>query len=275
MPTDFNQQIIEEFRANHGRVGGPFEGARLLLLTTTGARTGTRHTTPVGNLPDIGRSLVIASAGGAPTHPAWYHNLRAHPRVTVEDGVFTYQADADVLDGEERDRIFARAVEADPGWAAYQAKTSRIIPVVALNPVSGGPDAGRWGDTLTALHDAFRAELTRIRVELTASGPGLGAQLRVNCLLMCQGLRHHHTGEDEQMFPTVRERHPELAPALDRLHHEHQAIEPLLARLQELIATDGADPGAVLADFDKLTADLEAHLDYEEHHLVPILNAIT
>ncbi|MEU4782588.1 nitroreductase family deazaflavin-dependent oxidoreductase [Micromonospora sp. NPDC023633] len=140
MPNDFNQQIIDEFRANSGRVGGPFEGARLILLTTTGARSGAPHTTPVGYLPDgEERVLVIASAGGGPKHPDWYHNLLADPLATVEDGVFTYQARAVVLAGAERDEIFARAVAADPGWAAYQAKTTRVIPVVALHQVAGGP----------------------------------------------------------------------------------------------------------------------------------------
>ena len=83
----FNQQVIDEFHANHGRVGGPFEGGRLILLTTTGARTKTPHTTPVAYYPDgDGQVLVIASAGGAPHHPAWFHNLVAHPQVTVESG---------------------------------------------------------------------------------------------------------------------------------------------------------------------------------------------
>lgn len=106
MPNDFTQQIIEEFRANDGRVGGPFEGARLLLLTTTGVQSGAPHTTPVGYYPDgAERVLVIGSAGGAPKHPDWYHNLVANPRVTVEAGVFTYEADAVVLKGAERDRL--------------------------------------------------------------------------------------------------------------------------------------------------------------------------
>ncbi|MFG1888915.1 nitroreductase family deazaflavin-dependent oxidoreductase [Micromonospora sp. NPDC049051] len=125
MPNDFNQQIIDEFRANSGRVGGPFAGARLILLTTTGARSGSPHTTPVGYLPDEERILVIASAGGSPKHPDWYHNLLADPHVTVEDGVFTYQARAVVLTGAERDEIFARAVEADPGWAARKHANHR------------------------------------------------------------------------------------------------------------------------------------------------------
>ncbi|MEV4085311.1 nitroreductase family deazaflavin-dependent oxidoreductase, partial [Nonomuraea fuscirosea] len=128
MPMNFNQQIIDEFRANKGQVSGPFEGARLLLLTTIGARTGAPHTTPLGCLPDGDRVLVIASAGGAPRHPAWYHNLVANPRVTVEDGVFTYEAQAVVLAGEERESVFARAVEADPGWGAYQERSGRVLP---------------------------------------------------------------------------------------------------------------------------------------------------
>jgi deazaflavin-dependent oxidoreductase (nitroreductase family) len=275
MPNDFNQQIIKEFRANAGRVGGPFEGGRLLLLTTTGARTGTRRTTPLGYLPDGERMLVIASAMGAPAHPAWYHNLLADPRVTVEDGVFTYQAQAVVLEGEERDRLFARAVEADPGWADYQARTARVIPVVALNPIDGGPPPGPAGDSLKAIHDAFRRELTLIRRELAESGPGLGAQLRVNCLTLCQGLHHHHLGEDGGMFPFLEKHHPEMAPALERLRHEHEAVGRLLTRLQALISGDGADSGTLLAEVDLLTAELEAHLDYEEQQLVPILNAMT
>jgi deazaflavin-dependent oxidoreductase (nitroreductase family) len=136
MPNDFNQQIIEEFRANDGRVAGPFEGAALLLLTTTGARSGRPHTTPLGYLPDgDDRVLVIASAGGSPRNPAWYHNLLAHPRVTVETGTATYEAQAAPLDGPDRDRAFARAVANDPGWAAYEARAGRVIPVVALRRI--------------------------------------------------------------------------------------------------------------------------------------------
>jgi deazaflavin-dependent oxidoreductase (nitroreductase family) len=277
MPKDFNQQIIEEFRANDGRVGGPFEGARLLLLTTVGARSGAPHTTPLGYLPDGGeRILVIASAGGAPNHPDWFHNLVANPRVTVEDGVFTYDAEAVVLAGAERDRMFARAAEMDPGWADYQARTARAIPVVALHQVSGGPpNATSWGAALKQIHDAFRRELAVIRKEIAESGPGLGTQLRVNCLTVCQGLHHHHTGEDAGMFPALAEQHPELAPTLDRLSREHERIAALLGTLQEVISTDGGDPLLVLADVERLTDELERHLAYEEEQLIPILDAPT
>lgn len=134
-PTDWNQAIIAEFRANSGQVGGQFAGAPLLLLTTTGARTGQRRTSPVMYNPDGDRLLIFASKGGAPTHPDWYHNLVAHPRVTVEVGTETFDAIATVLRGEERDRLFARHAAQYPGFAEYQAKTTRTIPVIALERV--------------------------------------------------------------------------------------------------------------------------------------------
>ena len=276
MPNDFNQQIIEEFRANGGRVGGYFEGARLLLLTTVGARSGAPHTTPVGYLPDGGeRVLVIASAGGAPKHPDWYHNLVANPRATVENGVFTYEATAVVLEGAERDRAFARAVDTDPGWADYQAKTTRVIPVVALQVIPGPPqpNATSWGAALKLIHDGFRRELALIRKEITESGPGLGAQLRVNCLTLCQGLHNHHTGEEAGMFPLLAERHPALAPALDRLREEHERIAALLDDLQKVVSSGTADPLLVVAEVERLTVELESHLTYEEEQLIPILDA--
>ncbi|GAA4148039.1 nitroreductase/quinone reductase family protein [Actinomadura keratinilytica] len=275
MPNKLNQRIIDEFRANGGRVGGPFEGGRLLLLTTTGARTGAPHTTPVAYLPDGDRLLVIASAGGAPRHPDWFHNLVADPRVTVEDGVFTYDAKATVLEGDERDRLFARAVEADPGWAEHQAKTTRVIPVVALEPIPGPPtsNAASPGAALKQVHDAFRRELALIREEIAGSGPRLGAQLRVNCLTVCTGLGHHHTAEDEGMFPALAARHPEHAAAFDRLRREHERVAALLDGLRRAVAAEDAEPGAVLAEVERLTAELEAHLDYEEEQLIPLLDA--
>ncbi|MGK5629325.1 nitroreductase/quinone reductase family protein [Streptomyces sp. URMC 123] len=276
MPNDFNQQVIEEFRANGGRVGGPFEGGRLLLLTTTGARTGKPHTTPVGYLPDGGeRVLVIASAGGAPRHPDWFRNLLAHPRVTVEDGVFTYEADAEVLEGEERDAAFARAVESDPGWAEYQARTDRIIPVVALTEAMSGPPiptATTWGGALKAVHGGLRRELALIRREIAESGPGLGAQLRINCLTLCQGLRNHHTGEDAAMFPHLADRHPELAPVLEQLRDEHRTLAALLDELRVIVSGDGTvDASRVLPEVERLTQAVEEHLRHEEEQLMPFL----
>jgi deazaflavin-dependent oxidoreductase (nitroreductase family) len=130
--NDWNRQIIEEFRANEGKVGGPFAGGTLLLLTTTGAKSGKQRTNPLAYLPDGERLVIIASKAGAPTHPDWYHNLIAHPEVTVEVGTETFKATATVVVGEERDELYAKQVERMPGFAEYEAKTTRRIPVIAL-----------------------------------------------------------------------------------------------------------------------------------------------
>jgi len=130
--NDFNAQVIEEFRANGGKVGGQFEGAPLLLLTTTGAKTGQARVTPVVYRAEGEQLYVFASKAGAPTNPDWYHNLMAHPEVTVEVGAERFTADAVVVEGEERDRIYAAHADANPGFAEYQEKTDRVIPVVAL-----------------------------------------------------------------------------------------------------------------------------------------------
>ncbi|MFI6811929.1 nitroreductase/quinone reductase family protein [Nonomuraea sp. NPDC050328] len=270
----FNQQIIDEFRANRGQVGGPFEGGRLILLTTKGAKSGAPHTTPLGFLPDgAERILVIASAGGSPTNPDWYHNLLAEPTATVETGLFTYEAAATVLSGEEHEQAWARAVEVDPGWAEYQAKAGRPIPVVALTAVSyDGPPPGRsFGEALRTIHDGFRRELALVRAEVAASGGAtLGAQLRINCLTMCQGLHVHHTKEDEGLFPAMRAQGPHMEPVMDRLDEEHRRIAELLAELER--ALDG-DRETVLAEVTRLTREVERHLDYEEEQLIPILDA--
>jgi deazaflavin-dependent oxidoreductase (nitroreductase family) len=135
MAEDWNKKIIEEFRANEGKVGGQFAGAPLLLLTTVGAKSGQRRTNPVMYLPDGDRLLVFASKGGAPTNPDWYHNLVANPRVTVEVGPESFEADTEVLKGEERDRVYAEQARRYPGFAEYQESTDRTIPVVALHRV--------------------------------------------------------------------------------------------------------------------------------------------
>jgi deazaflavin-dependent oxidoreductase (nitroreductase family) len=135
--NNWNRQTIEAFRANGGKVGGMWEGRPLLLLTTTGAKSGRRHTTPTMYLRDGDRLLIFASKGGAPTHPHWYHNLLAHPEVTVEVGPETYQAITTVITGEQRDRLYARQAERYPQFADYQSRTSRTIPVIALERKRG------------------------------------------------------------------------------------------------------------------------------------------
>jgi deazaflavin-dependent oxidoreductase (nitroreductase family) len=132
--NDFNQSIIDEFRANHGKVGGQFDGAPMLLLTTTGAKSGQARTAPVVYLPDGDRYLVFASKAGAPTNPDWYHNLVANPTVSVEVGSDRFDATAVVLTGDERDRFYAQQAERMPGFQQYQENTTRVIPVVALEP---------------------------------------------------------------------------------------------------------------------------------------------
>ena len=130
--NDWNRTIIEEFHANAGKVGGQFEGMPLLLLTTTGAKTGQTRINPVAYLADGDRYLVFASKAGAPTSPDWYHNLVAHPDVNVEVGTDSFAAKATPLAGEERDRFYTQVAEKYPVFAGYQQKTTRKIPVVAL-----------------------------------------------------------------------------------------------------------------------------------------------
>jgi deazaflavin-dependent oxidoreductase (nitroreductase family) len=130
--SDWNTQIIEEFRANQGKLGGNFDGAPMVLLNTTGAKTGQTRTNPVVYLEDDGHIYVFASKAGADTNPDWFHNLVANPEVTVERGPETYTATASVLTGDDRDRIFAIQKGVMPGFAEYETKTSRVIPVVEL-----------------------------------------------------------------------------------------------------------------------------------------------
>lgn len=129
---EYNRKLIEEFRANRGIQGGPFEGRPLLLLTTTGARSGRSYTAPMMYVPEGNRLLVIASNIGAPVHPDWYHNLVAHPEVTVETGTETFEATAVVTAGEERRQLWDRLVEQYPFFTEHQAKTTRQIPIIAL-----------------------------------------------------------------------------------------------------------------------------------------------
>ncbi|WP_275670121.1 nitroreductase/quinone reductase family protein [Kribbella speibonae] len=262
--NDFTAQLIAEFRANDGRVGGPFENSRLLLLTTTGARTGQSRTAILGYYPDGDRVLVVGSAGGSQRHPAWYHNLLADPSVHVDLGLFEYDATAVVLRGAERDEVFARLVEADPGWGEYQEQTTRTIPVVALVQQPGPPVRGSFAEMLKTIHAAFRRELALIRHEIATSGT-LGAQLRINCLTMCQGLHYHHTGESTGLFPALVEQHPELTDVIAVLQKEHDEIAVLLAELEQLVSTD------LLGQVDELIARLNAHLDREEAALLPYL----
>lgn len=130
--SDWNKRIIEDFRENGGVVGGGFEGRPLLLLHTTGARTGHERVSPLMYRDEGGRIFVFASRGGSPTNPDWYHNLRANPQVTYEIGTETRTARAVEVVGDERDGVYARHASAFPMFAEYQEKTDREIPVIEL-----------------------------------------------------------------------------------------------------------------------------------------------
>ncbi|MFF2303222.1 nitroreductase/quinone reductase family protein [Streptomyces sp. NPDC058128] len=311
---DFNRQVIEEFRANGGRVGGMFEGASLLLLTTTGARSGRAHTNPAVYVRDGARLLVFASNAGGPKHPAWFHNLSADPYVTVELGtpegtVERFGATAVVTEGEERDRLYAEQAERDPGFAAYQAATDRLIPVVALHRVDLGDPARHRAiaDHLVKVHAELRAELTALREGLgsaaseaagpadaadvagragsaEATGPAgsaataatvvrgtptLGGQLARHCLTFCGALHAHHHNEDSA-FDLLEREFPELSDSLDRMREEHKVVARTVEELEALL-TSGAAPATLRAEVDRLATRLEEHFAYEEAQLVPAL----
>jgi deazaflavin-dependent oxidoreductase (nitroreductase family) len=134
--SDFNTQVIEEFRANDGQVGGYFEGKDLIIITVTGAKSGQPRAVPLVFAPDGDKLLIIASAGGSDVNPGWYHNLVANPRFTAEVGGETFAVDSRVLEGDERLRGFEILAEANPGFRDYQQKTERVIPVIELTRVT-------------------------------------------------------------------------------------------------------------------------------------------
>ena len=135
VPNERNLLIIQEFRANAGKVGGPFAGKSLLLLHTSGAKSGLPRINPVACIKDGDRFVIIASKGGAPTNPDWYYNILANPLVSVETGSEQFQAWAAIAAEPERTRLYTKMVEMMPGFAEYQRKTTRVIPVVILTPV--------------------------------------------------------------------------------------------------------------------------------------------
>ncbi|MFB6583244.1 nitroreductase/quinone reductase family protein [Streptomyces sp. NPDC056402] len=280
--SSFNRTVIEEFRANAGQVGGPFEGSELILLTTTGARSGKPHTVPLGFAREDGGGgggelFVVASAAGADRHPAWYHNLLARPLVEVETGTQTYEAVAVPAQGARRDELFARIVRAEPGYGEYQARTRRVIPVVALQrthevPTREGGIAGKLLD----VHGWLRAQLALVR-ELAREEPqgagaaSLGLQLRQHCLAFCHSLEFHHRSEDAGLFPYLEQQHPHMREFFYRVGAEHRVI----ARLQEELVRALDAPGAGFSErVERMSRELESHLDGEEAQLLPVLRAL-
>jgi deazaflavin-dependent oxidoreductase (nitroreductase family) len=134
--NDFNRQLIEEYRANGGKVTGQFANSPLLLLTTTGAKSGQLRTNPLIYTRDGDRIVIIASKGGAPTNPDWYHNVMSHPEASVELGSERFPVRASFPQGEERTRLYDQQAAQMPNFAEYQRNTTRQIPVVVLERVS-------------------------------------------------------------------------------------------------------------------------------------------
>ena len=135
--SDFNEKVIAEFRANEGRVGGMFEGAPMILVHHVGAKSGVERIAPLVHFrEDDDRTVIVASAGGAPNHPAWFHNLKANPKIEVEVGSETYTVVAEELPRPERDEFWKRVVAEKPGFADYQRNTDRLIPLVRLTRVA-------------------------------------------------------------------------------------------------------------------------------------------
>ena len=131
--SDWNQQIIDEFHANEGKVGGMFEGKNMVLITHTGAKSGKERVLPLVYTTDGDRYVIAASKGGADTNPDWYHNLVANPKIKVEIGTEKFDATAKLIeDRAERDRLYAGMVAHNPGFADYEKKTTRLIPVFVL-----------------------------------------------------------------------------------------------------------------------------------------------
>jgi deazaflavin-dependent oxidoreductase (nitroreductase family) len=291
MPTSFDQSVIDEFRANGGKVGGPFEGGDLLLLTTTGARSGASRTTPLGYVRHGDSLLVVGSNLGGPRHPGWYYNLLAHPVVRVEVGTSSFEALAVPAEGARREELFAYVVRAVPGYGDYQERTRRPLPVVVLGRAepagwSGPGEVRTLADKLLEVHTWLRGQLRQVRAEVEAhfaaraahSGPGeppapgLGLQIRQRCLAFCQALEFHHVSEDEHLFPGIARHHPDLSDVFGRLADEHRTVARVQGELAKLLAgVHIADPERFRAELRAMSEELEAHLDHEEEALLPLL----
>ncbi|WP_409468156.1 nitroreductase/quinone reductase family protein [Streptomyces sp. HC307] len=288
-PAEFNRQVIDEFRANGGRVGGMFEGVSLVLLTTTGARTGRLRTDPAVYARDGDRILVFASNAGGPKHPDWYHNMLADPRLTVEVGtddgrVERYVVTAESLHGTERDRLYQEQCERARAFTAYQAATTRIIPVVALRrtDLTDPARTRAIGEFLLRVHGELREGLATLLDDVDdhpaapgVAAPTLGPRLATHCLTFCTALHGHHTNEDGA-FTDFERQFPELAPALAQLRREHATVARTVTSIETLVAelttprTD-RDVHKLRAELASLTADLEAHFAREEERLLPAL----
>ncbi|WP_062648756.1 nitroreductase/quinone reductase family protein [Streptomyces maremycinicus] len=268
MSTSFHASLIEQFRANGGKVEGTHAGGDLLLLTTTGATPGTERTTPLCYVRRGDSLLVVGADPATPDRPDWYRDLLAHPMVRVELGTDTFEALAVPAEGA-RPAVVLRPAEPD-GWAG-----PREIRTLA--------------DKIMEVHTWLRGQLRQVATQAEAHfaaraahegpgeppAPGLGLEIRQRCLAFCQALRFHHVGEDAHLFPTMARHHPHLADTFTRLTEEHRTV----ARIQDDLVTllEGvaiADPGRFRTELESMTRELNAHLDFEEETIVPLLTEL-
>ncbi|MDP9867972.1 MULTISPECIES: nitroreductase/quinone reductase family protein [Streptosporangium] len=289
--NELQRQVIAEFRANNGKMSGMFEGWTLAVLTTVGAKSGLRRESILGYLEFAGKGIIVASSNGADKHPAWYHNIRKNPIVTVETGSDTYQAIAAIPPAQERDKLFDRVIAEAPGYADHQARTAREIPVVVLHRIGPKPGEERvkgMGDWIVEVHDWLRKELETLRAQadraieggmdtIERTPPDLAQQMRTHCLNFCGALKKHHSGEDTAVFPMLAKQFPALAPALAQLGEEHKVVARLQDDIQQLV--DSFVPGEtdsvqLRADLERLADQLESHFRYEEETIVTALNAM-
>ncbi|WAL75892.1 nitroreductase/quinone reductase family protein [Kitasatospora sp. YST-16] len=296
MAEDFNQQVIERFRANGGKVDGFPD---LLLLTVAGRRTGRPRTTPLAYREDAGRYLVFGSNGGAPQHPLWYRNLLAAGGGTAElpdgaGGTVAHSVRPVELDPDERARQYAEQARRVPAFAEYADRADRAIPVIALHPLDLSGDPALPAAIVAGLrlhHEDLRRQLADLRARLDGAavppgadfrtagpvaglgpvaGPDLAAQLRARCLSFCHGLDMHHIRE-EGAFTAFQRQYPQLGPAIARLRADHRTVADALARFEAHLATPAAaDPAALRTELDRLTEGLEAHFAYEEERLLAV-----
>ncbi|MFG1814776.1 nitroreductase/quinone reductase family protein [Kribbella sp. NPDC049174] len=253
--------------------------AQLLNLTTTGARSGRPHTTTVAYAEDGGRLIVFASNAGRPQSPAWLHNLRANPAVTVEVGELKYAAAATEITGAERDRLYAEQAARDPAFAVYQQNTTRKIQVVALTPARVSAAAAHLKEIHAGLREQLNDTLAAVDAYLAGNGqlPEATNDLQRHCLSFCSALHAHHTREDG-VFPTLAATFPELKPTLDRLAREHETVAALNTQLTETLTQLTTAPSREAAvhlrdNLHHLAGELETHYTYEEAHLGPALDA--
>ncbi|MFC5182720.1 nitroreductase/quinone reductase family protein [Actinomadura harenae] len=274
--TERNRPIVEEFRGNGGKVGGFFAGTPLLLLTTTGSRSGEPRTAPLAyQEDDHGRPVVFATNAGSDHDPLWYRNLVEDPRVTVEIGTSTYTATAIPAHGEDRDRLYDRMADASEAFAGYRERTARRFPVVVLYRVDERRE-NAIGAELARIHEDLRTALGDL-LEVAAFGggptPTLLEQLRVRCLTVCGDLESHH-GKEEGVFPRIERLYPALAPVLDELRRQHTVLAGMRAELESLCARADLDPEERRAEIERMTVAIDAHFADEERRLLPVLDVV-